>query len=216
MQLIVMAIGAAMAIGGGVVIARALRDQVHRDFSDARFRCAWASTIAWFGALPLVSVICDAAALPPRVRDIGYTLVLVIGLAATLWFVATGLLSRRAEFRSRQQAAIEAGGHASRYFWRPWPIFGWTLGIGSALVLGGGVAVGSIMGAVGGSMTVAEVEQLSQTIADVLVISLYAVVLIAMDAGLMRWYQLRRETRAAARMPAVEPENSAKAPSDVG
>ncbi|GEM_PF-2445595 len=188
-------IGAAMVIGGVLAIIWSRRTAHKRGRDATYFVYAWASVAVWFGALPIIGAIDDVADLPAKLRDVLYALVLIGGLATTLWFVAAGIRSRRSEFRELQRQYIDAGRTPPRYFWRPWAIFSWTLGLGSVIVIGGGVAVASLVGALLDNATADEVDRTAQNIANVLTACTFALLPIAVAAGLWRWCQIRFEQR---------------------
>lgn len=188
-------IGAAMVIGGVLAIVWSRRAADKRGRDATYFVYAWASVAVWFGALPIIGAIDDVAVLPAKLRDVLYALILIGGLATTLWFVAAGIRSRRSEFRELQRQYTDAGRTPPRYFWRPWAIFSWTLGLGAVIVMGGGVAVASLVGALLDNATADEVDRTAQNIANVLTACTFALLPIAAAAGLWRWCQLRFEGR---------------------
>lgn len=187
------AVGAVIVIGGVVVIIWSRRTADTRGRDATYFAYAWASVAVWFGALPITGAICDVAAMPAKLRDILYALVLISGLATTLWFVAAGIRSRRREFRVLQRQYTDAGRTPPRYFWRPWAIFSWILGLGAMMVIGGGIAIASLVGALLDNATADEVDRTAQNIANVFTATTYALLPLAAAAGLRRWWQLRRE-----------------------
>ncbi|WP_404316416.1 hypothetical protein [Prescottella equi] len=206
-------IGAVMIIGGVVAIVWSRRTADKRGRDETYFVLAWSSVAVWFGALPVIGAIDEVAGLPAKLLDTLYALVLIGGLAVTLLFVTAGIRSRRREFRTLQRQCVDEGRTPSRYFWRPWAIFSWTLGLGAMLVLGGGIGVASLVGALLDNATADEVDRTAQSIANVLTVCTFALLPLAAAAGLWRWVQLRIEERQLA---AVSDEQKPRREAAVG
>jgi len=200
-------IGAMMIIGGVVAIVWSRRAVANQAREETYFAHAWASVAVWFGILPIIGAIDDVADLPAKLLDVLYALVLIGGLTATLWFVIAGIRSRRREFRELQRQCTDAGRTPPRYFWRPWAIFSWTLGLGAMMVIGGGIGVASLVGALLDNATADEVDRTAQSIANVLTACTFALLPIAAAAGLWRWVQLRLEERHLADLSADDKPN---------
>jgi len=193
-----------VVIGGVLAIIWLRRTADCRGHAEAKFASAWISVAVWFGALPIIGAVDDAAHMPARLRDVAYALVLIGGLAVTVWFVAGGIRIRRSDFRELRRQYTDAGRRPPHYFWRPWAIFGWTLGLGTVLVIGGGVAVASVIGAMLDNATAEQVERTGQAIANLLVVCTFALLPISAAAGLWRWWQLRGEERQPATLAAAK------------
>ncbi|MET4614136.1 MFS family permease [Rhodococcus sp. PvR044] len=194
-QAVMGTIGAVLVIGGVLTIIWSRRTPDRRARPDSYFRCAWASVAMWFGALPIIGAIADITHLSAKLQDAAYAVVLIGGLTATLWFAIVGLRTRRNEFRKLQRQCIDEGRTPPRYFWTPWSIFGWTLGLGAVLVICGSLAIASIIGVLLENATVDEVERTSQTIATITTTCIFALIPIAAAAGLWRWKGSRVEAR---------------------
>ena len=188
-------IGAGVVIGGVLAIIWLRRTADSRGRAEAKFASAWISVAVWFGALPVIGAIDDATHMPTRLRDLADALVLLVGLAVTVWFVAGGIRIRRTEFRETQRQCVDEGRRPPRYFLRPWAVFGWTLGFGVVLVIGGGVAVASVIGVMLDNATAEQVDRTAQAIANLIALGTFALLPISAAAGLWRWRRIRVEAR---------------------
>lgn len=212
-QAVMGTIGAVLVVGGVLTIIWSRRTAARRARPDSYFRCAWAAVAMWFGALPIIGAIDAAAHLSAKLQDAAYAIVLIGGLTATLWFAIAGLRARRNEFRELQRECTDEGRTPPRYFWTPWAIFGWTLGLGAVLVICGSLAVASIIGVLLDNATADEVERTSQIIATINTTCIFALIPIAAAAGLWRWWGSRVEAREQL-VETVEPSTYATTAGD--
>ena len=183
--------GGVLVISGMVGAAWAHRAAERRGRADNFFAYAWTTVAVWFGLLPLI----DGARLPATVQDLAYAVVVAGGIAVTLWCVFCGVRARRAEFRAHQLERRADGEPTSRYFWSPWSIFGWTLGLGFVVVFGIGIAIGSTVGVLLDQATADDVESIAKNLANVISACAFALVPLAAAAGAWRWWSIHREGR---------------------
>lgn len=177
------AIAGLMIIAGSGAIFYSRRTSGKRLGSRSHFICSWASVSIWFGTTPLVDGLNSRSS--PAVQDGWTAIVVVVGAAATLSFAIAGIRSRRTELKA------EPG--ASKYFWSPWAVFGWTLGLGSLAIFAGGLLVASAIGVFYRDAPAVRVEMASQNISSTMVLSLYVLLFGSILAGLLRWQKVRSE-----------------------
>ncbi|MEE2061569.1 hypothetical protein [Rhodococcus artemisiae] len=193
MQLAAMALGAVMIVAGVCAFVWPPRSLHRHGRAAGSYVRASSAGVISFGALPIVAGL----GLSARSQDAVSAVVVTAGFAAAVWFVVEGMRVRRAEFRERQRQCVEKGAVPPRYFWSPWAIFGWTLALGFPVVLFGGLAVASGIGALIDFETAAEVERASQAFANVIAAGIFALVPVSAAAGLWRWWRSRSERRGA-------------------